>query len=183
MRMTEREWVDISRILRTSPDAVQLREYRELSDGMQMSFAELQEMPLRLYGGVGYFLNANGPDLYTFHPIDFHSSESIKWPWCFCLLSARGYRLFRTNVNVDTGRVEITSEVVKQHFVERKPSQEINLLPDFPTASTTPRPPLLDPSESLLPKVLPRCASYRTGARGTRSPARRRYLSASRAIP
>jgi hypothetical protein len=117
MRMTEQEWATISRILRTSPDSVELREYRELRDGMDLLFAKLQKMPLRLYCGVGQFLNGNGPDLYTLHPFDFHETLSRDRPWRYCLLSAHGDRLFHTYVNVEAECVEITSEV-KLHFVE-----------------------------------------------------------------
>ncbi len=127
VQMSELEWTMISDVLRDSDRAKELRDCPAVFHRLQLPYLDVVRLPYRLYGGIGSPRFRWGPTLYTSAPYDFRLDTNAKqpwyllWqrsPWYYCLLSAPGWRVFRTRINIRTHEVEIEAGTVQDHFLE-----------------------------------------------------------------
>ena len=119
LRMRESEWSAISSLLQRSDHfrTVTMRFPKLLTD-IYLTYAELQQLPHHLYGGVGMYLDGKGlATLYTSHPIDFQPDEQKGKNWYFKLLVTGDNHLVWTHVNLQSSTVETSIDHRPWHFV------------------------------------------------------------------
>jgi hypothetical protein len=127
VRMSESEWSTISAILRDSPNAKEALNCPSISRMLRLSYSEVVRLSRRLYGGLGSPGSRRSPTLYTMAPIDFRPDANVEQPWYlswrrkswyYWLLSAPGWRVFWTRVDVGAGAVHIQGGTIRDHFLE-----------------------------------------------------------------
>lgn len=111
---SERDWVRVSEIVRTSPIAMKkLKDFSSIWRVFGQSALVVRELPQRVYGGLDQAL-------YTSHAFQFREDPYRRDPWRRALLNTTGGWVFEIRVHLGSGSVEIVGEVLQGHFVVRQ---------------------------------------------------------------
>jgi hypothetical protein len=111
VRMTAREWSEISALLQEDPVAINgLRRSEQIPLALKLPFEQIVSMPYRVYAGLS---SREYPRLYLSHPYDFYPKGNEH----YCQLNDPEM-LYKTWVNLSKRTVRIESGDAGRHYLK-----------------------------------------------------------------
>lgn len=121
LRMTSNEWAIISSVLLSSDAAAEIRGIPELAGMLTLPFEELIQLPNHLRGSIQEPNSHGMPTLWIRHPFDFRGDSYDDHALRLCHLYARGGRVFRTFIDLNSAAIRVKDFHHDGFFVEPQP--------------------------------------------------------------